>query len=316
MTRCEIAWNVHTPAEWEALFARARRSNLLQSPAYVRAVCPLQGQTARYGLIRIGGKEAGIVQIQEAGIMRNAIHAVILDRGPLWFDGFGNARDIDAFFAAFARQFPRRPGRMRRVIPEIPDAPPLSAIMRQHGYRRRPEPGYGTVWVDLRPDRETLHSSLSAPWRNKLRKAEKAGLTVERDETQKSFEWLLGRYISDKAGRGYDGPAPRTLRALAATFGGSGRMVTMRAFRDGEPVAGILLFLHGTGATWQTGWSSEQGKKTAAHNLLLWDAMTYLKDKGIHDFDLGGVNDATAQGIKIFKEGTGGEGVTLAGHYG
>lgn len=49
------------------------------------------------GLIEIDGKEAGLVQMFEAGILWNAIHGIIIDRGPLWFEGFGNAMHIKRF---------------------------------------------------------------------------------------------------------------------------------------------------------------------------------------------------------------------------
>ena len=43
--------------------------------------------------------------------------------------------------------------------------------------------------------------------------------------------------------------------------------------------------------------------------------MIALKDKGIKELDLGGVNDETAAGIKTFKEGVGGTLVRTVGHY-
>ena len=36
-------------AEWEARFSRIRRSTILQSYDYARAVCPIYGQRARWG---------------------------------------------------------------------------------------------------------------------------------------------------------------------------------------------------------------------------------------------------------------------------
>jgi len=129
-----IDWNDLSLPEWEEKFARVRRAPLLQSYSYARAACPLYRQRARWGLIRrADGTEAGLVQLLEAGILGNALHAVQLDRGPLWFEGGGGEEDIDGFFRAFARDFPRRPGRRRRVLPEIPDSAPARAFMDRLG---------------------------------------------------------------------------------------------------------------------------------------------------------------------------------------
>lgn len=78
---CTIVWNGLSPEEWDRRFAVLPRSTFLQSYDYARAVCALQKQKARFGLIQINGKEAGLVQILETGILWDALHTVILDRG-------------------------------------------------------------------------------------------------------------------------------------------------------------------------------------------------------------------------------------------
>lgn len=299
--------------EWNGRFETIARSNLLQSYDYARAMCPRKGMKARWGLIHIDGVEAGIVQILEAGIFGNVLHAVILDRGPLWFDGFGSAAHIAAFFAAFDREFPRRFGRKRRVIPEIPDTAENRQVII--GFKRLSRPGYQTSWIDLRQDKDALWNAMESSWRNKVRKAERAGMEIEWDEKGDVLPVLLSIYQSDRRKKGYDGPSVATMQALAEKFLENGNLLAGLAKRDGEILAAVLIFRHGRGATYQVGWSMAAGKEIAAHNLLLWRAATILKDRGVDFFDLGGVNDQSAQGVKKFKEGMGGEAVTLAGHY-
>lgn len=312
---CEILWNTLSPQAWEERFAKIPRSNLLQSYDYARAVCPRQRLRGRWGLITIGGAEAGIVQILETGVFKNALHAVILDRGPLWFEGFDTAAHIESFFRYFNRAFPRRIGRRRRIIPEIPDTPEMRAIMDAAGFRRLARPGYQTIWLDLGRGSEALWENMESSWRNKVRKAEKAALAAEWDYEGKEIPALLSFYQSDKAKKGYDGPSVPLLRSLANSFLENKGLVAGTAKRQGRIVAAVLIFRHGTAATYQVGWSTDEGKETAAHNFLLWQAAAVLKDKGLKHFDLGGANDESAQGVKAFKEGMGGETITLAGHY-
>jgi len=309
--QCKIEWNSLSLPDWEARFARLGRATLLQSYDYARAVCPLHQQKARWGLIRIDGQEAGLVQILEAGIMRNALHAVMLDRGPLWLENYGKQEHCEAFFAAFNAEFPARLGRRRRVIPEIPEG---ENYMARCGFTRLPRPGYRTIWLDLTRPEEEMRAQLRAQWRNKLGKAEKAGLQVEWDIKGEFLPLVLTNYQSDKAKKGYDGPSVRLLRQLAGAFIPKGRYLAGRAVLDNKAVAAILILCHGGAATYQIGWSTEVGRKTAAHNLLLWQAMLRLRTMGIRDFDLGGVNDE-AEGLTTFKEGMGGQTSVYAGHY-
>ena len=310
---CQITWNGLSPAEWEARFSGIRRSTLLQSYDYARAVCALNGQKARWGLITIGGQDAGLVQLLEAGLCGNIVHGVILDRGPLWYDGFDNAQNYESFWIEFNRLFPRRFGRQRRIIPEAEN-------LNDASYKKLPHSSYKTVWLDLRQDKDTLRAGLDKKWRNALTKSEKAGLSVSWDIEGKTLPSLLRHYSADRQLKNYDGPSAKLLHHLSRTFVPNGHMMIASAHHQGKVslddcgIAAILILCHGTSATYQIGWTSEEGRKSAAHNLLLWHAMCHLKDNGFTDFDLGGIND-DATGLAKFKKGTGGEEVTYAGQY-
>lgn len=305
---CRIAWNVPDLPEWEARFARIRRSNLLQSYDYARAVCALQHQKARWGIIYINGEEAGLVQIREAGLCRNLIHAIMLDRGPLWFDDFGTDEHIHAFFTVFDAEFPARPGRRRRIIPERQN-------FSHPAYKRHDSPGYQTIWLDLTCSVTDLRAGLRQKWRNMLNKGEKQGLQVIFDEKNRFLPWLLKVYKEDRVKKNYKGPSVRLMRALGRTFGENRRIITGRALYREKSVAAVCILCHGRSATYQIGWTNEKGRALAAQNFLLWQTVLELKNKGIEDFDLGGINDESAKNVKKFKEGLGGENVTLAGRY-
>lgn len=315
---CNFEWDTLSLEEWRKKYVFLRRANLLQSYDYARTMCTIHRQKARWALIKIDGQDAGMFQVLEAGILWNVFHAVILDRGPLWFEGYGTPEQQEVFFTKFAKTFPRRIGRKRRIIPEVCDNPKMRHMLKNLGYKRCPSPGYQTIWVDLQEDEQEKRGRLKSNWRNKLKKAEKSGLKVEWDEKGEYFSWLLRIYQEDMVNKGYDGPSVPLLGAMGKSFSADaadGCMLIGRAMLDDEAVAAILLFCHGGGATYQIGWSSQKGRNDAAHTLLLWQGMLYLKDKGINDLDLGGVNDETAKGVKQFKEGVNGETITLVGQY-
>ena len=77
----------------------------------------------------------------------------------------------------------------------------------------------------------------------------------------------------------------------------------------------MMFLLHGSAATYQVGWSNDTGRRLNAHNLVLWQAMQALQQRGVRQLDLGGVNTQRSAGIARFKLGTGGRVLRLAGTY-
>ncbi len=301
---CVIDWN---PLSIE-YFEQVERANLLQAPAYAWAMAKLNRQKIRYGLITINGESAGYVQILEAGIFKNVVHAILLDRGPIWCKGFGSAEDFTAFISEFSKHFPGRLGRKIRFIPETP--PEHAQILKQSGFKPIGQ-NYQTIWLNLRPPIETLHKNLKKNWRADLKKAENLK-TIWSDEGH-NFSWLMKNYEQDKRNKGYDGVSLKTMVHLAAEFSRGKNMLIGTALFDEKPIAAIVILTHGNAATYQLGYTSETGRKTHAHHLLLWQAIENLKQRGINDFDLGGINEDTAKGVKRFKMGMGGKIVETLG---
>ena len=312
---CEIQWNTLTLQDWQQRFNKIRRSNILQSYVYAQAVCPIQRQKARWGLIIIDGQEAGLVQILEVGILWNLFHTLMLDRGPLWFEGFGGAAHIKIFFEVLTKQFPSRFGRKRRFIPEVDDGIAAQGLLKQAGLERiENQVGYETLWWDLTTGEDQARAALKGNWRGSLNKAERAGLSIEWDAEGALYSWLKPIYAADKAIRGYGGVSPKLLDNLAMFSTTENPMIIGKAALDGQDIAAVLFLTHGQSATYQIGWSSEEGRKTNAHHLLLWQARSVLQEYGITMLDLGGINDE-AEGIKKFKEGTNAKISKLVGQY-
>lgn len=311
---CTITWNVLSLPEWQDRFSMVPRSNILQSYHYAQAMALTERQKARWGLIKISGKEAGLVQILEAGILRNLFHGVILDRGPLWFDGYGGAAHIKLFFDEFNRQFPNRFGRKRRIIPEIEGGATAQALLKQTGLiRKEEEPAYQTLWWNLEKEPD-----IRPNWRGSLKKAqaklENGEIWVEWDDSGKFYPALRVEYAKDKAMRGYSGASPQCLDALAQFSTKQNPMIIGKASVNGQDIGAVMFLKHGQSATYQVGWASDIGRQYCTHHLLLWQGRTMLQQYGVKQLDLGGINDDN-EGLKKFKEGTGAQPYTLLGFY-
>ena len=311
----EIRWNTLTLQEWSARFNHLCCSNILQSYHYAQALAASEKQKARWGLILIGEQEAGLVQVIEASALFNLFHGVIIDRGPLWFEGFGGAAHIKLFFDEIEKQFPNRFGRKRRFIPEVQNGAAAEGILKQCGLQKNnDQKPYQTLWWDLTIDSDSANDNLRSNWRGSLNKAERAGLNIEWDDKGTFYPWLRDKYKKDKQLRGFGGVSPRFLDNLARFSTQENPMIIGKVTKDGQNIAGVMFLKHGRSATYQIGWSSEEGRKYCAHHLLLWQGRSILAERGVNELDLGGINDE-AEGLKKFKEGTGASPSRLVGHY-
>jgi hypothetical protein len=321
-----LCWDIDA-GQWDSELKKLEKTNLLQCIAYAKSQRLLHQQNFRLGVIEVGGQIAGLCLLLEAGVLMNAIHGVILDRGPLWLNGYGTEEQQEAFFTEFNRQFPRRIGRKRRVIPEVLDNSEHRKIMENSGFVRQSMPGYQTLYLDITPDLDDLRDNLKKNWRGSLQKAERSAedFIIEWDDRCDLLRWFLEVYAMDKAEKGYHGASAKTLIAMAKTFGRGigqcGDMVIGRVFYKDQPMAVVLLLCHGRGATYQAGWNKppKAYRNMGAHNLLLWDGIRILKEKGVTHFDLGGINEDRAAGVSAFKQGLAGKkygtSITLCGLY-
>ena len=107
----------------------------------------------------------------------------------------------------------------------------------------------------------------------------------------------------------------RQIGRLPGAAGDTGTVRVWNAFHDGTAVAGIAVIRHGASATYLAGWTSAAGRHHNAHNLLLWHAITKLRESGTDWLDLGGVDTQSAPGLARFKLGLGGALETQSGTY-
>lgn len=298
-----IQWNEGTVGEWDALFARVPQSTLPQAFGYAQAMSKTYGWLPKLGVIQADGAPAGMVQVLERRHLKlftlRRIH-----RGPLWFG------DPPPGVAAGALRLlraacPDNPLARLSFLPELPDTPANAALLAETGFRRF-GPGYRTVWIDLSQPDDVLRAAMARDWRQRLKGAEKAGLTMDLDPSAQNLPWLAKQEHEQAQVKHYremSGPLAVRLRNALHTKDG----VLMAAALDGKEAVAAGLFLgHGTAATYQLGWSNDKGRKTSAMRLVLWKAIGHLRERGFRWLDLGGINPDTAPGVTEFKLGSGG----------
>lgn len=312
MVTCSIEWTPMTPQMWDGLIAKCDHVTLLQSYPYALAMRKTHQQNIRHAIISIDGVQAGIFQMQEVSLFKKMIQAISIDRGPLWFKGFGKLPHITAFAAALNAEFPPRFGRKRRFLPEFQNQ---ETAMQDTGWTRvKKTKSYQTIMLDITRPLDKIRAGLKQRWRRTLTKAEKNNLTLKADWDGHDYDALIKGYMKDRLQKRYAGPSPKILSALAEFTIPRDDYLVLSATEDGETIASILIFLHGSCATYQVGWTTPYGRDKGAHHLLFWESIALLKTKKIKSFDLGGINE-DIPGIQTFKEGLGGQNIALIGSY-
>ncbi|MFS2316328.1 lipid II:glycine glycyltransferase FemX [Maricaulis sp. D1M11] len=176
--------------------------------------------------------------------------------------------------------------------------------------------GYSTVMLDLQPDLDALRKGFNGKWRNRLVAAEKSDLKIQVNGTKPAqYLWLLETEDGQRQARGYRATPGELVPAFVEAKGDRNSLLILRADLGKQKAAAMLFLIHGRAATYHIGWSSDEGRKLGAHNLLLWSALGALKDRGVTQLDLGGVNTQSGAGIARFKIGTGGQVVTYSGSW-
>ena len=290
----------------------AGRSGLEQSWSYGEAVTASSGQTVARAVITGDGRPLALVQAfaRPLGPL-GSLHRIL--RGPVWLEPglddelrLGVLRAIKSGFRLDRRQ-------LLLWLPELPEAPASDAAMRSLGSRRMVT-GYSSVWLDLRPGEAALRAGLHVKWRNALRAAEKSRLQVKSSHGGRLLSESLARYDGFRRGKRFSGPSGAFIGSLAEAGQRQKETLLLSAAGRGEPLAGIVLIRHGASATYYAGWTSPEGRRLKAHNLLLWRGIGALREAGTDWLDLGGV-DPAVPGVARFKLGLGGEAFTLAGTY-
>ena len=305
-----LIWDSCSSKTWEA-FHRRHRGALQQSWAYGEALTRL-GVRVHRALAEVDGQPAGIAQF----ICRRIpgyLSLASCTRGPVWDPMLG----AEARRALYRRMRGELPAPRLRVVLFSPDQTRAELDPAEVTGLWRVMTGYSTVMLDLAQSPEALRAAFDGKWRNRLVKAEaERSLQVHVNASVPKCRELLDREGQQREARNFHGlPTDFVGHWIDASGSPGAAFALSRADVRGESVAAMLFLLHGSVATYHIGWANEAGRDLNAHNLLLWRAAQFLRERGIEAIDLGGVNTHALPGISRFKLGTGGAVRTLAGTY-
>lgn len=313
-SQISLKFGILNPAAWSGIGSHDPFP-LQQHPCYALAVqsagaAPLE--VSIYNGDSLIGR-AILMQRRFFGILR----LTTLFRGPVWINPDTSPDLKIAVYKAFRKVYPARRWNFLALMPEASNSPESHALMRHAGYRQVTT-GFSTIWVDLRSSEEALRGQLKGKWRNQLVSAEKNGLSISiGGKKPHHYSWLLDEETKQRQRRKYHGLPVGMVPTFAhvANDKNGGGILSVTAIKDKTRIAGALFLLHGNSATYHIGHATETGRTHNAQNLVLWQALLALKERGINYLDMGGLNTADLEGIARFKLGLGADPITLVGTY-
>jgi len=316
MSRLAVSWNQISRAEWDAAHAAADAA-YQQDWAYGVA---LKAMSPSVDILRaaVRRKDGSLVALAQVAARPFAMAGrfALCTHGPVWVADVPADEKREAY-RDLKKSLPQRWPRLLVLTPNEPggDASGLRGM-------RRVMTGDATVLLDLTREEAELRGAMDQGWRNRLSKAERSDLQVQKAGTKPAqYRWLLEAEAKQRVKRGYRAmPVEMTERWQDAKADGANGdkaagIAVYRADLKRDAAAGMLFLIHGRRATYHVGWTSEEGRNNAAHNLILWAAMKDLKARGVATLDLGGVNTQSGAGIARFKLETGGAVLMRAGAY-
>ena len=158
-----------------------------------------------------------------------------------------------------------------------------------------------TFQIDLKPSEDELLKSFSGKTRYNIRVAERKGVIVKDDNSDKAFEKYLELTRETVSRQGFYAHSEKYHRLMWEVLKKAGIAHLLTARYKCEIITTWILFKWRNFLYYPYGASTEKYKNVMANNLMMWEAIKFGKKLGLTTFDLWGREEG--KGFTKFKEG-------------
>lgn len=146
-----------------------------------------------------------------------------------------------------------------------------------------------TILVDLKPGEGDILAAMRQKTRYNIRLAARKGVSVRLGEVGDLPIFYQLMQVTSQRDR-FGVHSLDYFRAAFELFAPS-RAALLLAEVQGEPVAGLMVFAHGSTAYYLFGASSNTHREKMPSYLLQWEAMRWARAQGCQNYDLWGIPD-------------------------
>lgn len=158
-----------------------------------------------------------------------------------------------------------------------------------------------SFWIDLTKSEEELLKSFHHKTRYNIRLAQKQGVTVVEDNSDKAFERYLELTFETAKRQGFYAHTEKYHRLMWEYLQPAGIAHLLIAKYDNQIITTWILFTWKEFLYYPYGASTDKYKEVMANNLMMWEAIKFGKKLGLKTFDLWGREEG--KGFTKFKEG-------------
>ncbi len=228
--------------------------------------------------------------------------------GPLW------KRSIDPpstnvfrqAIRALRNEFVCNRGLTLRLYPVLyqTDSPDFAAILGEEQFA--PLTSFGstrTIVMDLRPSLDDLRAHLGPDWKRNLKAGEKASFDIIQGSDENTFRTFVSMYREMVSRKHFAEPNNlTTFQSLQHRLPEQCKMTVAISGTGGQPCAGIVCSILGHTAVYLFGATTTAGLRArGCSHILHWHMIKHLKELGIQQYDLNGINPDKNPGPYKFK---------------
>ena len=185
---------------------------------------------------------------------------------------------------------------------QIPNKSKLIKILKENGAvpgKRFFTPT--TFWIDLTKSEEELLKSFSSKTRYNIRLAERKGVVVKEDNSDKAFGRYLELTRETTQRQAFFAHTEKYHKLMWKHLKDAGIAHLLTAIYQNEIITTWILFVWKDFLYYPYGASTDKHKEVMANNLMMWEAIKFGKKEGLKTFDLWGREEG--KGFTKFKEG-------------
>ena len=274
-------------AEWDKFITSHEEANFLQSWDFYEFHLSRGKQVVRRLALgdddKIIGAYAGVVETAKRGRYMAIAGGPILD----WQDH----KLVKAVFDDIKATGKANNCVFVRVRPQLELSNKSLKLMQELGLKKAPmylSVEYAGI-LDLNKSEEEILANASQGFRRKLRKAEKAGITLETSTDPKIVKTFYKLEVNHAKRQKFVAFSESFLEKQFAAFAKNDEVIMYTAKLDGEILAQNFMIFYGNEASYHYGTSSELGTRYSAAPLLHLAAMKEARERGIKRYNLWGI---------------------------
>lgn len=283
-------------------------SNIPQAWDYGSVKREAEGCNLIRGIIKDGSSSVGVIQIlikKKWGIP----FAARVNRGPLLLGEYETAEN-HMYVMEFVRQhIPIIP---ILYAPNLQDIPKNFVILTKCGWRQWNKFGYETGIINLNQSLDQIRDSFNGKWRNQLKSSEKHNIKIISDFDR--FDEIVSIYELSQKQKGYKGIPSNVLFGLREL-----KESPLKLFyilnESNDLIAFDFFYITTNFGLYFIGWNNDEGRKMYVNNLMLFHALSILKEMGVKWLDLGGIDYINTEENARFKDGMSPLHIVLPGEF-